>query len=129
MISAGDIISYLEMCQHEHRSLQRGMNFGRRGAESVILMSRRSNAPYQDRIEEEGRILIYEGHDIPRGKRGPDPKATDQVERLPSGKLTENGQFSDAARQYTEGQRPPLLVGVYEKIQEGIWAYITDCFG
>jgi hypothetical protein len=27
-------------------------------------MSRRSNAPYRDKIEEDGRVLIYEGHDM-----------------------------------------------------------------
>jgi hypothetical protein len=33
-------------------------------------------APYADRVEEDGRVLIYEGHDI--GKEGPDPKSVDQ---------------------------------------------------
>lgn len=59
--SAGEIISYLEMCQAWSASLQKGMNFHLRPACSVILMSRRSNAPYKDQIEKEGRVLIYEG--------------------------------------------------------------------
>lgn len=63
----GDIISYFGMCQREGTSLQRGMNFRLRGRQSVILMSRRPNAPYADRIEEDGTVLIYEGHDVPKG--------------------------------------------------------------
>lgn len=63
----GDIISYFGMCQREGTSLQRGMNFRLRGRHSVILMSRRPNAPYADRIEEDGTVLIYEGHDVPKG--------------------------------------------------------------
>ena len=42
-------------------NLQRGMNFRLRGGLSVILMSLRAGAPYADRIEENGKILIYEG--------------------------------------------------------------------
>ncbi|MFW6122876.1 MAG: hypothetical protein ACOC6L_01405 [Thermodesulfobacteriota bacterium] len=68
MIKAGDVISYLDMCRAERVNLQRGMNFRLRGGMSVILMSLRVGAPYADRVEEEGKILIYEGHDIPEYK-------------------------------------------------------------
>ena len=61
--------------------LQRGMNFGTSGRPSIILMSRRPGAPYDDRIEEDGRVLIYEGHDTPQTRGGPDPKTLDQPER------------------------------------------------
>jgi hypothetical protein len=57
--AAGEVISYPEMCRAWSASLQKGMNFHLRPNRSVILMSRRSNAPYQDRIEDEGRVLIY----------------------------------------------------------------------
>ncbi|MCL6546908.1 MAG: hypothetical protein K6T61_16965, partial [Bryobacteraceae bacterium] len=63
---ANEIISYLEMCQREGISLQRGMNFRVCGDHSVILMSLRPNAPYKDEIREGGTVLIYEGHDAPR---------------------------------------------------------------
>jgi hypothetical protein len=43
-----EIIPYLEMCQREGVSLQRGMNFELRDNHSVILMSVRANAPYAD---------------------------------------------------------------------------------
>lgn len=44
------------------------MNFRLGGNYSVILMSLRTNAPYADRIENNGNVLIYEGHDIPKTK-------------------------------------------------------------
>lgn len=49
------IFSYREMCEQENvQTLQCGMNFRLNPNYSVILMSRRSNAPYQDRIFEDG---------------------------------------------------------------------------
>jgi hypothetical protein len=59
---ANEVISYLEMCSREGTSLQRGMNFGLGSNHSVVLMSVRPNAPYRDRLEDEGTTLIYEGH-------------------------------------------------------------------
>jgi len=50
----GEVISYLEMCREEGVNLQRGMNFGSSGRPSVILMSRRPGAPYDDRVEDDG---------------------------------------------------------------------------
>lgn len=55
---ANEVIGYLEMCQREGVSLQRGMNFGLGGTHSVILMSLRQNAPYRDRIEGDGSTLV-----------------------------------------------------------------------
>ena len=65
-IYPGDIISHAEMCIEEGVSLQRGMNFRIKGGTTVILMSLRKGAPYADRVEDDGEILIYEGHDVPR---------------------------------------------------------------
>ena len=62
-IQPGDIISHTQMCLEEGVSLQRGMNFRLKGGSTVILMSLRKGAPYADRVEENGEILIYEGHD------------------------------------------------------------------
>ncbi len=111
------------MCQREGKNLQRGMNFGIGGNHSVVLMSLRANAPYKDRLEDKGTTLIYEGHDLPHRKYGPNPKATDQPLALPSGRLTENGKFHSAAVDFKNGQRPPERVRVYEKILSGIWSY------
>jgi len=121
--SAGEVISYIEMCQAWSASFQRGMNFRLRPDCSVILMSRRSNAPYRDKIEENGRVLIYEGHDLPRSSRAPDPKQVDQPRLTPGGKLTQNGLFAEAALKAKQGANSPELVAVYEKIHAGIWAF------
>ena len=42
-----EIISYIDMCQRESSSLQRGMNFELGAGYSVILMSVHPNAPYR----------------------------------------------------------------------------------
>jgi hypothetical protein len=123
MFQPGDVISYLDMCRAEMVNLQRGMNFRLRGGLSVILMSLRAGAPYADRIEENGKILIYEGHDIPSFKGGPKPKTVDQPEGNPGGGLTQNGLFYASARRYKAGEIEPELVKVYEKIKSGIWVY------
>ncbi len=123
MTKAGDVISYLQMCADENTSFRRGMNFGRKGKSSVILMSTRPGAPYKDRVEENGRVLIYEGHDnpVPGGGRG--PKEVDQESRTPEGGLTQNGLFYEAAQKYKDGRSSAEIVKVYEKIRTGIWVY------
>lgn len=118
-----EIISYLEMCQREGLSLQRGMNFQTSNGYSIILMSVRKNAPYRDRFEDDGSTLIYEGHDISKSNNGPDPKSVDQPDKTPTGSLTENGKFHKAAQDYKQGRRPKVRVKVYEKIHNGIWSY------
>lgn len=120
---ANEIISYIEMCQREGSSLQRGMNFHLGTGYSVILMSVRPNAPYRDRFENDGSTLIYEGHDMPRTGDNRDPKVLDQPEFTSSGMPTENGKFYRAALRFKNGQAPASLVKVYEKIHQGIWSY------
>lgn len=122
-MSPGDVVSYLEMCSDLGVNLQRGMNFRLKGAESLILMSLRSGAPYADRVEESGRVIIYEGHDIARTVGSPDPKLVDQPEFLPSGRLTQNGLFLDSVRRYKLGRSEAERVRVFEKIRDGIWVY------
>ncbi|MCX8037777.1 MAG: HNH endonuclease [Candidatus Sumerlaeia bacterium] len=120
---ANEIISYLEMCQREGVSLQRGMNFGLGGNHSVILMSLRRNAPYEDELQDGGTVLIYEGHDEPRSSHVPDPKRVDQPEFTSGGALTQNGLFYRAAQAAKSGLRPPERVRVYEKLRKGFWSY------
>jgi len=86
-------------------------------------MSLRPNAPYSDRIEDDGRALIYEGHDIPKTEKNPTPKTIDQPMRNKSGTLTQNGLFYEAAQRLKSGKARPELVKVYEKIRPGRWAY------
>ena len=132
MIKPGDIISYNEMCLEEGYSLQRGMNFQVNGGISVILMSLRKNAPYADRVEDNGRVLIYEGHDVPKNVSN-SPKQVDQPRTTPNGTLTQNGKFEAAAIRFKNGIQPSELVKVYEKIKPGIWVYngvfeLQDCW-
>lgn len=120
---ANEIISYLEMCAREGGTqLQKGMNFRMRGNHSVMLMSVRPNAPYADKVENDGESLIYEGHDISKSQNAI-PKMVDQPMLLPSGALTENGKFYEAAIKAAKGQELPERVRVYEKIKKGIWSY------
>ncbi|HEY8714724.1 MAG TPA: hypothetical protein VIM00_05045 [Candidatus Acidoferrum sp.] len=104
-------------------SFQRGMHFHLRNNLSVILMSRRKNAPYRDQIEANGTALFYEGHDLPKTKDCLNPKTVDQPRTSPGGSLTQNGLFEKAALAVKDPSNPPELVAVYEKIHRGIWAF------
>ena len=123
MLSPGDVVSYLEMCALFRASLQRGMNYHIRDGESLILMSQRPGAPYHDRVEEDGRIIIYEGHDVRRSSHVANPKIVDQPEYEPNGRPTQNGLFAEAARRFSNGTASAERVRVFEKIRDGIWAY------
>jgi len=120
---ANEIIPYIEMCRREGVSLQRGMNFGLSSNHSVLLMSVRVGAPYADRFEDDGSILVSEGHDAPRSPDTPNPKIIDQPEFSRSGTATQNGKFHRAAQDHKNGLRLPERVRVYEKIKQGIWSY------
>ena len=118
-----DILSYREMCDIENvQTLQRGMNFRLNPKYTVILMSQRSNAPYKDKIYEDGITIEYEGHDVPRKGYIHSPKQEDQMANLPSGKLTQNGLFIKAIEDFKSGDREAELVKVYEKIMPGVWS-------
>src|SRR3989338_5822313 len=109
----GDIISYPQLCQEEGCNLQRGMNYKLNPLYSVILMSVRPGAPYNDKISDDGKVLIYEGHDINKTGAGQNPKRVDQPERTKNGRLTQNGLFHKAAQQYKVTKHPEV-VRVYE---------------
>lgn len=118
-----DILSYREMCEAEGvQTLQRGMNYRMNPSYSVILMSQRSGAPYQDKVRADGLTIEYEGHDVPSNYTEGSPKEVDQEEFLPSGRITQNGLFVKAVQEYKESRRGPELVKVYEKIMSGIWS-------
>ncbi len=121
----GDIIRYVDMTIEEGFSIQRGMNFNIANKDyGIILMSVRPNAPYADRFEDDGMTIIYEGHDVQKNfvPAGKDPKEFDQPMTLPSGTLTENGKFFEAAKGYKSG-RGAKAIKVYEKIKDGVWSY------
>lgn len=117
-----EVLSHHEMVAREKISLQRGMNFQVRPGYSILLMSTRRNAPYEDRWDEERNLLVYQGHDVARGSEVDDPKSVDQPMRLPSGVLTQNGKFYEAAKGTAEHGASPERIRVYEKIKDGIWS-------
>ncbi|RSL16716.1 SAD/SRA domain-containing protein [Edaphobacter aggregans] len=121
-MQSNEIISYLEMCSREGLSLQRGMNFNATLTHSVVLSSHRPGAPYDDVLEENGTVLIYEGHDEPRTRDIPYPKQIEPL-RSKNGKLTQNGFFHEAAQACVRNEKPPVRIRVYEKIKAGIWSY------
>ena len=117
-----DILSYREMCDAENvQTLQRGMNFRMSPTYSVILMSQRSNAPYQDKVDSDGVTIEYEGHDVSKKFYNHDPKTEDQPDKLSSGRLTQNGYFVKAVNDFKQGGHVEL-VKVYEKIFPGVWS-------
>jgi hypothetical protein len=120
---ANEIISHAEMCLRENSNLQKGMHFRPEQGHSVLLMSRRANAPYRDSVESDGSVLIYEGHDEVRSEDVPDPKAVDQPTITRTGRPTENGKFLKAALARNNDRPQPRTVRVYEKLLSGIWSY------
>lgn len=117
------IFSYREMCDIEGiQVLQRGMNYKMKPNYSVILMSRRPNAPYPDRILPDGITIEYVGHDEPKTSFEFNPKLVNQPRITKTGKLTQNGLFVDAVDEYKQSKRKPELVKVYEKVLPGVWS-------
>jgi hypothetical protein len=86
-------------------------------------MSVRPNAPYADRLENDGQILIYEGHNEKRSPTCKNPELVDQPEFTKTGRLSENGKFKKSALSFKDGKQPPERVRVYEKLKKGIWSY------
>jgi len=118
-----EILSYRDMCNKINiNSIQKGMNFHIRKNISVILMSVRHGAPYDDEIDAKRNLLIYEGHDVPKSKQNPNPKKVDQPLWTDKGTLTENGKFVKSIENYKKGLFNPERVLVFEKLNSGIWS-------
>lgn len=121
-LGISEVVSHSKMCEIEGGMLQRGMNYRFHNGVTVVLMSKATNAPYNDAVMDDGKVLIYEGHDVPKiGKTN--PKNLDQQLRTSTGTLTENGKFFEAVEGYKDGKRNAELVKVYEKMKKGIWVY------
>lgn len=117
-----DILTYREMCDAEKvQTLQRGMNYRLNSYYSVILMSQRSNAPYRDKILDDGVTIEYEGHDSAK-RAGIDPKIIDQPRFNNSGTPTQNGLFADTVDRHKSDNTHTELVRAYEKLFDGIWS-------
>ena len=123
MFAAGEIISHQAMSFFEGISLQAGMNFRASPDVSIFLMSTRMGAPYNDRIDDDGRTLIYEGHDVRRNLDARVPKMVDQVLESRTGKRTQNGKFYDSAQRHKVEGVDACLIRVYQKLRPGIWVF------
>ena len=111
------------MCDIENiQTLQRGMNFRMNPHYSVILMSRRSNAPYSDKILKDSTTIEYEGHDEAKTSYEMNPKTLDQPQKTKNGTLTQNGKFIVAVEKFKKRSSNAELVKVYEKILPGVWS-------
>ncbi len=110
------ILSHIEMCNLEKvQTLQRGMNFRLNPNYSILLMSRRDNAIYNDKILEDGITIEYEWHDIPK-TNWIDVKVLNQPEFTKTWKLTQNGKFIKAVNDYKKWLSGPEIVKIYEKL-------------
>ena len=118
-----EILSYRDMCNKiQINSIQKGMNFHIKHNLSVILMSIRSGAPYNDEMDYEQNLLIYEGHDVSKSTQFPSPKKINQPVRNENGTLTENGKFVTSIENYKKGLSSPEKILVFEKLRSGIWS-------
>lgn len=115
------ILSYTEMCLKEKTSLQRGMNFRINPNYSILLMSQRKNAPYEDTIHADGITIEYEGHDVIKSE-AEFPKLEDQPLKSKKGTLTQNGKFAKAVDEYKKKKAEPEVVRIYEKLFDGTWS-------
>lgn len=66
--------------------------------------------------------LFTRGTITQRAQHAQDRRSS-QPDRYPSGSLTQNGKFFEAAQGYKARSREPERVRVYEKIRTGIWSY------
>ena len=123
MFEVGDVIQYLQMAVEENTNLQQGMNYRLKGKRSIFLMNKGKSAHYEDTVEDEGHVIIYEGHDVPKSAEHPHSKEVDQPYSLSSGKLSQNGKFYEAAIAFKKGERTSERIRVYEKIRPGLWTY------
>jgi len=109
----------MELVSQENFQVQKGMNFGIKKNYSIVLMSTAKNAPYNDKLLDDGTIE-YEGHDASKSLEY-DKKKVNQPLKTKSGSLTENGKFFKAAEDFKSGLRSAAKIKVYRKIKAGIW--------
>ena len=125
----GDIISYDTIVDEERGvRLQRGMHFQFDNHYSILLASTREGSPYDDEIINDGKTLLYEGHDVHKSKKIPNPKIIDQPMYHKNGEFTQNGHFFNAAQRYKAGIGPAEIVRIYQKIKGGIWTFAGNFY-
>jgi hypothetical protein len=124
-----DILSYDDIVAIEGFRIQKGINVRPKDKPySILLMSVRENAPYNDGFDESGSVLLYEGEDINTRRDVRDdhqlqPKKVDQPFFTKGHKHTNNGKFYFFAENYKLKRiDQPESVRVYEKLNPNIWS-------
>lgn len=120
-----DILSHRDLCNFEDvQTLQRWMNYRLNPQYSVVLMSRRSNAPYNDKILDDWITIHYEWHDVPNTKElTKDPKELDQEQYTKSWWLTQNWYFIKSVKWYKNWLHQPEIIKIYEKLLPWVWSF------
>ena len=120
-----EIIPYKKIEEVEDFRPQNGMNFKTNNKNySIVLMSVAKGAPYEDKISEDGKEIIYEGHNLnKRYCKNKNPKTFNQPVALPNGKLTQNGKFMKASHFFKDGLKEAEKIRVYQKIKPGMWTF------
>ena len=124
-VSVNEIIPYRKIEEIEGFRPERGMNYKIKDKNySIVLMSVAKGAPYKDKISEDGKEIIYEGHNLnKRYCKNKNPNTFDQPVSLPNGKLTENGKFMKASHFFKDGLKEAEKIRVYQKIKPGMWTF------
>ncbi len=114
-------VSFQEMCRKEGVYFQRGMYFRPTRDHSVILTSGAPASDYEDLIDPDNDILIYQGHNALRSQNVPFPQLVDQPQYNRDGSPSVNGRFFEAAQNYKNSLAPPEKVRAYRKLGKGMW--------
>ena len=118
-----EIWTYLSMINDIWYSIQKWMNYQSNWYPSIILMSIRKNAPYNDVVLDWWTTIIYEWHDVQKNYADwADPKLIDQPYKTPKWSLTQNWLFYNAAIMWKKSWNFEKVL-VYEKIREWIWTF------
>jgi hypothetical protein len=131
--SRSAIISAAEIMAREGINLQKGMTFrdarpyirpaglstSSLDARSPVFLVLPREDGFHDEWDPKNSRYVYQGHDSTTVEGG---KLLDQVVMYESGKLSENGKFYKAAKEFEDGvSKDSLLVLVYEKLDPGVW--------
>lgn len=122
VVSPGDVVPWSTVTSFAGLTSRKGMQYRPRGGTSVFLMSRRTGAPYDDVLADEGRTLVYVGHDANETPEGPDPRTVDQPLTRPDGRPSDNALFLKTVEAAKTGAEPEP-VRVFEKVMTNVWVY------
>ena len=113
------ILSTALLTAREGMALTKGMTYRDGGPLLSVFLVLPHEGSYDDQWDRESETYTFRGHDSTTVEEG---KSIDQLAMYQSGRMTGNGRFYKAAREWCEGRRKePLQVQVYEKLSPGAW--------